>query len=112
MPIRCSRKKSCARCEKRTLSNERKTCNAVCVLKNVPYPVNAKRAKFAFREDELAARRIEDIDDIDSVEDVKGRELTITVSVHSASNLPEKSCRHPQVRLIIVDISTDNSCNH
>lgn len=43
------------------------------------------------------ARRIEDIDDFDSVEDLKGRELTITVSVHSANNLPEKSCRHPQV---------------
>ncbi|CDI75167.1 kinesin, putative [Eimeria praecox] len=42
-------------------------------------------------EDELVARRIEDIDDFDSVEDVKGRELTITVSVHSANNLPEKS---------------------
>lgn len=48
-------------------------------------------------EDELVARRIEDLDDFDSVEDVKGRELTITVTVQSANNLPEKSCRHPQV---------------
>ncbi|CDJ56258.1 kinesin, putative [Eimeria maxima] len=60
-------------------------------------------------EDELAARRIEDIDDIDSVEDVKGRELTITVSVHSASNLPEKSCRHPQVLYRWLDGMTEVS---
>lgn len=43
-------------------------------------------------------RRIEDPDDFDSVEDVRGRELTITVSVHSANNLPGKACRHPQVK--------------
>lgn len=50
------------------------------------------------REDELVARRLEDIDDFDSVEDVRGRVLTITITVHSANNLPERSCRHPQVR--------------
>lgn len=60
-------------------------------------PLDAKLVFAVFREDELMARRIEDIDDFDSVEDLKGRELTITVSVHSANNLPEKSCRHPQV---------------
>ncbi|CDJ30039.1 uncharacterized protein EMH_0026470 [Eimeria mitis] len=60
-------------------------------------------------EDELVARRIEDIDDFDSVEDVKGRELTITVSVHSANNLPEKSCRHPQVLYRWLDGMTEVS---
>lgn len=53
------------------------------------------------REDELVARRIEDLDDLDSVEDVRGRELTIAVTIHSASGLPEKSCRHPQVRNVV-----------
>ncbi|OEH78990.1 putative kinesin [Cyclospora cayetanensis] len=62
-----------------------------------------------FSEDELVARRIEDIDDFDSVEDVRGRELTITVSVHSATNLPERSCRHPQVMYRWLDGMTEVS---
>ncbi|KAL8455224.1 hypothetical protein Emag_000969 [Eimeria magna] len=52
------------------------------------------------REDDLMARRMEDLDDFDSVEDVRGRELAVTVTIHSASNLPAKSCRHPQEFLL------------
>ncbi|KAL8273692.1 hypothetical protein Esti_002404 [Eimeria stiedai] len=60
-------------------------------------------------EDDLMARRIEDLDDFDSVEDVRGRELTITVTIHSACNLPAKSCRHPQVLYRWVDGMTEVS---
>ncbi|KAL8429618.1 hypothetical protein ACSSS7_006457 [Eimeria intestinalis] len=61
------------------------------------------------REDDLTARRIEDLDDFDSVEDVRGRELTVTVTVHSACDLPAKSCRHPQVLYRWVDGMTEVS---
>ncbi|KAL8275154.1 hypothetical protein Esti_000904 [Eimeria stiedai] len=37
-----------------------------------------------------------DLDALQSVEDVKGRELNLTVVVHSASDIPEKFCREPQ----------------
>ncbi|XP_026192396.1 kinesin-like protein KIF13A [Cyclospora cayetanensis] len=53
--------------------------------------------------------RIKNIDDFDSVEDVRGRELTITVCVHSATNLPERSCRHPQVMYRWLDGMTEVS---
>lgn len=39
-----------------------------------------------------------DIDSLVSAEDIMGQELTITVTLHSASDLPEKLCRHPQAR--------------
>ncbi|KAL8430559.1 hypothetical protein Efla_000504 [Eimeria flavescens] len=62
-----------------------------------------------YEEDELVARRIEDLDDFESVEDVRGRELTITVTVHSANNLPAKLCRHPQVSYRWVDGITETT---
>ncbi|KAL8448860.1 hypothetical protein Emag_003813 [Eimeria magna] len=38
------------------------------------------------------------LDAFQSVEDVKGQKLNLTVVVHSASDIPEKFCREPQAR--------------
>ncbi|CDJ61810.1 Protein CBR-KLP-6, related [Eimeria maxima] len=36
------------------------------------------------------------IDALHSVVDIKGREMILTITVHSAHDLPEKLCKHPQ----------------
>lgn len=49
-------------------------------------------------EDELNSRRVEDLDDYSSIDDVLGRQMEVQVIVHSVSEIPEKFSRHPQVR--------------
>ncbi|CDI87401.1 hypothetical protein EPH_0005460 [Eimeria praecox] len=36
------------------------------------------------------------LDALQSVVDIKGREMILTITVHSAKDLPEKLCKHPQ----------------